>query len=144
MTMLDKRPAEVTARAQAGYWGGVIAAFAELPASLRGTLTWDQGKQMAMHSQMAAATGMRVFFCEAHSPCQRGTNEDTNGLLRQYFPRGTDLSQYTPDDLNHVELNHVEAELNARPRKILAWVTPERLLAALPSTSSTDERYDEP
>jgi IS30 family transposase len=117
---------------------GVIAAFAELPVSLRRTLTWDQGKEMAMHSQIAAATGMRVFFCEAHSPWQRGTNENTNGLLRQYFPKGTDLSQYTADDLNHVE-----AELNARPRKILSWATPERLLAALPSTSSTDERCDE-
>jgi IS30 family transposase len=78
---------------------GVIAAFATLPVSLRGTLTWDQGKEMAHHQQIASATGMGVYFCEAHSPWQRGSNENMNGLLRQYFPKGTDLRAHTAGDL---------------------------------------------
>ncbi len=98
---------------------GLIAGFAALPAQLRRSLTWDQGKEMALHTQITAALDLPVFFCDRASPWQRGTNENTNGLLRQYFPKGTDLSRHTGD-----QLAAVAAQLNARPRKTLAWDTP--------------------
>ena len=97
----------------------LIAAMSGLPPDLRRSLTWDQGKEMALHDQIAAALGMPVFFCDPHSPWQRPTNENTNGLLRQYFPKGSDLRVHGPDDLAAVA-----AELNARPRKTLGWDTP--------------------
>src|SRR5215470_9137494 len=102
----------------------LIAALAALPAQLRRSLTWNQGKEMALHAEIAGALGMPVFFCDPHSPWQRPSNENTNGLLRQYFPKGTDLRVHGPD-----QLAAVAAELNARPRKTLGWNTPAATLA---------------
>jgi len=97
----------------------LITAFWHLPPQLRRSLTWDQGKEMALHAEVTAALGMPVYFCEKASPWQRPSNENTNGLLRQYFPKGSDLRVHSAD-----ELATVAAELNARPRKTLAWDTP--------------------
>ena len=109
----------------------MIAKMSELPAQLRRSLTWDQGKEMASHVKIAEATGLSIYFCDPHSPWQRGTNENTNGLLRQYFPKGTDLSVHGPG-----YLDFVAAELNNRPRKTLAWKTPAEALDALLSKPS--------
>jgi len=101
----------------------LIAALSSLPPQLRRSLTWDQGKEMALHQEVTAALGMPVYFCEKASPWQRPSNENTNGLLRQYFPKGSDLRAHSPDDLAAVA-----AELNARPRKTLGWDAPTGLL----------------
>lgn len=97
----------------------IVKKMLTLPESVRASLTWDQGVEMAEHVAVKMATNMDVYFCDPHSPWQRGTNENTNGLLRQYFAKGTDLSKYGPEDLEYVE-----NELNGRPRKRLGWHTP--------------------
>jgi IS30 family transposase len=105
----------------------LINTVGQLPEALRGTLTWDQGAEMSEHRAFTIATDMQVYFCEPGAPWQRGTNENTNGLLRQYFPRGTDLSHHTAQ-----ELQAVADELNGRPRKALDWDSPaERIAASL-------------
>ena len=104
----------------------VVSALGDLPGHLRLTLTWDQGKEMARHREIAAALDTSVYFCDPRSPWQRPTNEHTNGLLRDYFPKGTDLSVHTAD-----EVARVQAELNARPRRILGWESPADRMAML-------------
>jgi transposase, IS30 family len=104
----------------------------DIPEILRRSLTWDQGSEMALHTKITEATGLPIYFCDPHSPWQRGTNENTNGLLRQYFPKGTDLSFYGPG-----WLDQVAAEINARPRKRLGWRTPAEELDRLLSDPST-------
>ena len=100
-----------------------------LPEELRRSLTWDQGTEMAQHSRLKIDTGIQVYFCDPRSPWQRGTNENTNGLLRQYFPKGSDLSVYSAD-----EISAVATALNARPRKTLGWNTPAEALDQLLSS----------
>jgi IS30 family transposase len=104
----------------------MVTKIATLPEQLRRSLTWDQGSEMANHLQIAEVTGLEIYFCDPHSPWQRGTNENTNGLLRQYLPKGTDLSFYGAG-----MLDNIAAELNARPRKTLDWQTPAEALDAL-------------
>jgi IS30 family transposase len=99
--------------------------------SLRRSLAWDQGSEMALHAQISQALGMPVFFCEKASPWQRPSNENTNGLLRQYFPKGSDLGVHSPE-----RLVAVAEELNARPRKILGWATPAQRLALLQGSAT--------
>ncbi|MDO5504421.1 MAG: IS30 family transposase, partial [Actinomycetia bacterium] len=104
----------------------MIAKMPEVPELLRRSLTWDQGQEMMRHQAIAEATGLEIYFCDPHSPWQRGTNENTNGLLRQYFPKGSDLSKWGPG-----YLDLVAAELNARPRKRHNWATPAEVLDQL-------------
>jgi len=101
----------------------IAASITTLPERLRRSLTWDQGAEMAQHAKLRIETGLNVYFCDPQSPWQRGTNENTNGLLRQYFPRGTHLARHSAEDLNAVA-----AALNGRPRKTLGWRTPAEAL----------------
>jgi IS30 family transposase len=101
----------------------IASTIASLPEQLRRSLTWDQGAEMAQHAQLQIDTGLHVYFCDPQSPWQRGTNENTNGLLRQYFPKGTDLARHSAEDLAAVA-----ATLNSRPRKTLGWRTPAESL----------------
>jgi IS30 family transposase len=97
----------------------IIRKMKNLPAHLLRSLAWDQGSELALHSKISKELEMQVFFCDPRSPWQRGTNENTNGLLRQYFPKGTDLSVHSDE-----ELDRVAAELNGRPRMTLGWKNP--------------------
>jgi transposase, IS30 family len=104
----------------------ITEAMTALPATLRKTLTWDQGKELSRHKQIAEVTGLQVYFCDPHSPWQRATNENTNGLLRQYFPKGTDLSVHSKEDLAWVQ-----DQFNDRPRKRLDYAKPSELINGL-------------
>ncbi len=122
-TMLVPLPAGRTAGA---FASAVTPVIAGLPDALRRSLTWDQGKEMALHRQIAVAADCEIFFCDPHSPWQRPSNENTNGLLRQYFPKGSDLSAHGPQ-----RLAEVADQLNGRPRKVLGWKTPAEAMAEL-------------
>ena len=110
----------------------IVRTITTLPEELRRSLTWDQGAEMAQHTRLRIDAGLQVYFCDPHSPWQRGTNENTNGLLRQYFPKGTDLSAHGAGDLAAVA-----AALNARPRKTLGWRTPAEALDAVLRSAQT-------
>ena len=101
----------------------IATSITTLPEQLRRSLAWDQGAEMAQHAQLCIDTGLAIYFCDPHSPWQRASNENTNGLLRQSFPKGTDLSRHSRD-----ELDAVAAALNSRPRKTLGWRTPAEVL----------------
>ena len=101
----------------------LVASMGPLPDALRKTLTWDRGKELSAHQAFRTETGIPVFFADPKSPWQRGTNENTNGLLRQYFPKGTDLSRW-----DNLELQAVADTINQRPRKRLGWKTPTEVL----------------
>lgn len=110
---------------------GLTRTITKLPAELRRTLTWDQGKEMAEHVRFSTDASMEVYFCDPHSPWQRGSNENTNGLLRQYFPSKSDLSEHST-----ARLNAVARSLNGRPRETLGWMTPAEVFGQ--SVATTD------
>jgi len=109
----------------------VVDATQKLPDFIWKSLTWDQGQEMRNHLQIKVATGLQVYFCDPASPWQRGSNENTNGLLRQYFPKGTDLGQHSAE-----HLDFVAAQMNRRPRQTLGWLRPAQALGKLLSSTS--------
>ena len=121
--LLIHLPGRHTAQA---FHDAIVPTLNAMPEQLKRSLTWDNGKEMAMHRQITMATGMDVYFADPHSPWQRGSNENTNGLLRQYFPKGVSLRQYSP-----VDLDEAARRLNSRPRQTLNWQTPAHALNAL-------------
>ena len=110
----------------------IITRMTRLPGWFARTLTWDRGKELARHQRITAATGIGVYFADPYSPWQRGSNENTNGLLREYLPKGTDLSTWTP-----AQLQAIAAELNDRPRKRFGWHTPREELDRLLTENQT-------
>jgi IS30 family transposase len=110
----------------------LIERLLEIPSPIRKTLTWDQGRELTLHEEISARSGIEIFFCDPRSPWQRATNENTNGLLRQYFPKRTNLATHTRDDLDRVA-----RELNQRPRLVLDDRTPEQVLANLVAVNNT-------
>jgi transposase, IS30 family len=122
-TLLVPLPHGKDAAAVADALGPVIAG---LPDAVRRSLTWDQGREMHQHARISVDADCAIYFCDPHSPWQRPSNENTNGLLRQYFPKGTDLSVHSPQ-----HLQAVADELNGRPRKVLGWKTPAEAMAEI-------------
>jgi IS30 family transposase len=108
----------------------LIKAVRKLPTALRKSLTWDRRSELADHAKFTVATDVKVYFCDPYSPWQRGSNENTNGLLRQYYPKGTDLSA-----VRQAQLDIVARKLNTRPRKTLDWKTPAYIFATSVSTT---------
>jgi len=104
----------------------LVARIRTLPEQLRRSLTWDRGKEMGEHARFTVETGVQVYFCDPRSPWQRATNENSNGLLRQYFPKGRDLAAYS-----QAQLDRVAAELNGRPRQTLGWRSPAEAYATV-------------
>jgi IS30 family transposase len=129
----DKRGPALAGHGAEAVREAITVAMTTLPKQLKKSLTWDQGTELAQHARLTIDTGLQVYFCDPQSPWQRGTNENTNGLLRQYFPKGTDLSAHRASDLKAVAL-----ALNTRPRKTLGWRTPAEALNEL--LRSTDKR----
>jgi IS30 family transposase len=109
----------------------MTAAMKTLPERLLKSVTWDQGVEMSQHARFTIDTGIDVYFCDPHSPWQRGSNENTNGLLRQFMPKGTDLSLITP-----AGLRHISDLMNGRPRQTLGWMTPSEKLTELLATTA--------
>jgi len=120
LTVLVRLPKDHSAQS---VGDALIAAFGRIPVPLRRTLTWDQGNEMFHHERIERCTGLKVYFADPHSPWQRGTNENTNGLLRRYFPKGTDLGMWTAE-----QLERIAAELNDRPRQCLNDCSPQQLM----------------
>ena len=127
-TMLIQLPQGRTAES---VRAALTESIQRLPQALRRTLTWDQGKEMASHARFTIDSNVQVYFCDPSSPRQRGTSENTNGLLRQYFPKGDDLARY-----NQADLDQVADELNGRPRQTLTWMKPSEAFDQLIATTA--------
>lgn len=130
LTPRDKHGPALAGHGAEAVRNAIAEKIVTLPAQLRKSLTWDQGTEMAQHVELRIDSGLAIYFCDPRSPWQRGTNENTNGLLRQYFPKGTDISRYSKQELDAVAL-----ALNGRPRKTLGWKTPAEALNELLSAA---------